>query len=350
MASIDTAVKLSKAALKSPDEETAALLFNQGLLAQQASRTDAAQAALNESIDSYLALNSTGKGNLWQAVLVQAQILGITSPDQALARLNEAMAGFPGQADFSQQPGEVAYADLAFLAGRLYFEQQRFDQAVTILEQALQHLTTTDQQQPLLDVLGLLASSYDRTEQAEQATIVRSRILRLQAQRPATMNSVMHLNELAMRHQHDQEYALAAQYYQQALTRLSELGQEESIEQALILGNFAGVRLAEEDNQSALMLFEKSYALHKRLDQRRIEAAAVAGYIGTLYYRLRQYHNAEPVFLQALAWLDDTPEAGPESLLIALENLVALYKVWGRDSQARRFELRARELKDQRNH
>lgn len=347
LVSMEKAVRLGENALGRPNEHIAALLFNQGLLLQQAGQADNALPVLQQTINDYLELNHTGSGNLWQAVLAQAQLLADHSPAKAIAGLEQALAGFPATPGFHHRPNEQQRGDLLLLKGRIEFTQQHYQQAVISLEHAQQQITQATEPARKLIILELLADSYDQLGLTEKSTPIRQQALALRSSQPASMATVMQLNELAIRHQQKQEFEQAEPLYQQALKTLEQIQQTETIEQALILGNYGSMKLAQKDHKAALALFEQSYQLHQTLNSRPVNASRTAGYIGSIYYHQRQYDKAEPAFLQALTWLDSSPEADPDSVLIALENLNALYISWDKENKARPFERRAKELKTQ---
>ncbi len=347
---ISEAVQLSRRASGDHQQQLGQLLFNQGQLLQQANRFEQARLAYQQSIDHYLTLMNTGEGKLWLAVLAQAQML--TEEHQyaeAENLINNALAGFAETEHYNPQPSSASdTADLLLLLAQARTAQHQSQQAIDALEQARQALQQSSQSdnERLLNVLEHLANAYDDANQETKSTPLREQALLLrQQQTEPSLASVMHLNELALRYQLNENHQQADSLYRRALELLSELNKSESIEQALILGNLASLKLSQKDNATALTLFEQSLLLHEQLNLRPLEASQIASYTATVYYNQRHYEQAEPLFLKALALLDSTPSANEESLLVALDNLTALYTSWGKPSMARPYTNRARALK-----
>lgn len=348
---INQAVQLSRQVFGEHHEQLSQLLFNQGQLFEQADKIQQAKRAYQQSIDSYLVLNSTHDNKLWQVVLAQSHILIEEKQfTEAEILIKNALAGFPENSQFHHQPTSLEdKVDLRVLLAQTQLAQQQSQSAMKMLEQArqlLQHQSPPDNERKLL-VLELLADAYEDSQQSTQSTLLREQALLIRKQQSEpSLVSVMHLNELALRNQADENYQQADQLYQQALVLLEKLDKKESIEQALILGNRASLKLLQRDKKNAIALFEQSLQLHNKLKQRPIEAAQTATYAATTYYNQRQYQKAEPLFLQALELLDSAPSIDKESLQIALDNLVALYESWGKPHKARPYSQRARALKD----
>lgn len=343
--SMADAVRLGEETLGRPHEQVAALLFNQGLLLQQDGQADKASVVLQQAIGDYQALNSTGGSNLWQAVLSRSALLAEQAPADAVAEIQQALSGFANSTGFSQQPAGADLIELELMKGRIEYGQQAYQQAVTSLEQAWQLAKQGTDAAVRLSILELLADTYQQLGRSGDALALRQQSLTLLSGQAPSPALLMQLNELAMEHQHKQEYAQAATLYEQALETVTLLGMSGSMEHALVLANAASLKLAQKDNNAALAMFEQSVQLHQTLDARPIEASRAAGYLGSIYYERRQYDKAEPAFLQALAWLDSTADAAPESVLIALENLSALYVSWGRANRAQGYERRIIELR-----
>ncbi|HDY85902.1 MAG TPA: tetratricopeptide repeat protein [Methylophaga sp.] len=351
---INKAVTLGKQVLGARDEQFNALLFNQGQLYQQANRPEQALASYQHAIDNYLALNSEGEGKLWQAVLLQAQILMDQQQfSQAETLINNALTGFINIAGFNKSPSSFDHdVELRILFAKLKLTQHQIQQAIVPLELALQSINNSvKQNKPNNDrellVLELLANAYEDNAQQDKSISLRKQALQLrQQQGKPSLNSVMHLNELALQHQDKQEYQQAEKKYQEAFTLLLKLNKAESIEQALILGNFASLKLAQRDDDEALSLFEQSLTLHQKLNLRPIEAANIASYAASLYFKRHQYSQAEPLFLKALHWLDSSSSVNDDQRLVVLENLVVLYQSWSKSSKAGPYAQRARAIKD----
>lgn len=348
---INQAVELSRQAFGEPHEQLSQLLFNQGQLLEQASNSERARHSYQQAINDYLALNSTGDNKLWQAVLAQAHILTEEKQfTEAESVIKKALAGFPEHSQFNHQPESIEDSvDLRVLLAQIQIAQQQNKQAIELLEQVrqlLQQQSSPENERQLL-VLELLATAYEDSHQQAKSTPIREQALLIrQQQTTPSLASVMHLNELALRQQLDENYEQADRFYQQALALLVELNKSDSIEQALILGNRASLKLQQQDNKAALALFEQSLLLHNRFNQRPLEASKIATYSATIYYNQRQYAKAEPLFLQALKLLDSSTYADKDSLLIALDNLAALYQSWGKPGKATAYSKRARELKN----
>jgi len=347
---ITKAVQLSRQAHDEHPEQLGQLLFNQGQLRQQAYQLEEALLAYQQAIEQFLILNNTGEGKLWQAVLAQAYIL--TEKNQhaeAENVLKKAMAGFLENHPYNPKPTSASdLVDLGLLLAQIQMAQQQPYQAIGVLEQARQTLD----EHPHMDVerrlrvLEHLATAYDEVQQAADSRALREQALLLrQHKTQPSLVSVMHLNELALRYQADSNYQQADRFYQQALEHLSKMNKSESIEQALLLGNLASLRLAQRQSAEALALFEQSLGLHDQLNQRPLEASQIANYAATIHYNQRRYERAEPLFLKALALLDSLPSVDDDTLLVALDNLASLYSSWDKPGKARPYIQRARHIK-----
>jgi tetratricopeptide (TPR) repeat protein len=343
--SMNKAIKISYELSKEPTEQIATLLFNQGLLLQQAGQTVKAESVLQQSIDSYLLLNSIGKGNIWQAELARAQIRQNTAPEQAISDLASALMGYPHYSGFTRQADKKTQIALSQLKGKIEFNQQYYQQAITTLEQARSNFSENDDIPQQLVILDLLARSYSKLDKLEQSSTIHELALAIRSQQVTSMATVMQLNELALQQQQQKNYHKASQFYQQAINTLQQINSSDSIEQALLLGNYGSLKLMQKDNKSALSLFEQSYQLHQKLNLQPMEASKIAGYLGSIYYNRHQYPKAELAFSQALAWLDRAPKSDPKSILIALENMQALYISWNKDNKARPYQKRIKTLK-----
>ncbi|KDE40844.1 Kinesin light chain [Nitrincola lacisaponensis] len=313
LAAMAQAVQLSRQTSGEHQEQLGQLLFNQGQLLQQAHQFEQARQAYQLSIEHYLTLMNTGEGKLWQAVLEQARMLTMEHQYAEVEKLiRNALAGFEEMDQYNPQPDSASdRADLLILLAQAQMAQQQYQQAMATWLQAK-------------DLLQQMSPP----NHAHMLQILES------------------LNELALHYQMTGHPQQAESMYQQALDLLDQLNMSESIEQALILGNLASLKLSQKDNSAALTLLEQSLLLHDQLNQRPLEASQVASYTATLYYNQRQYTQAEPLFLKALALLDSIPAADEDSLLIALDNLAALYTAWGKPGEARPYSNRSRTVKD----
>lgn len=341
---MEQAVQLGEKGLPRPGEQLAALYYNRGLFLQQAERSEAALTELQRAVNDYLALGSTGNGNLWQAVRAQGQLLLDKDPQQAEQLLARALSGFEDSPGFGHQPPVAQQAQLVSLLGQVLIRLERLEAAIARLEEAVELARQVDDIELQQTGLEYLARVHESLGQSRQASEVRAQLLALTERQPASMSRVMQLNELGMHLQQQAQYASAESRFREALSILEQLDQAGGVEQALLLSNLASVKLARKEDEAALALFEQSYQLHRALSQRPLDAANTAAWLGSLYYDQRDYEKAEPVFLQALQWLESDPEASPRSLLVALQNLSALYTSWGRKSQARPYARRAKEL------
>jgi len=342
---MDRALALAGQTYSDPHGSLASLRLNRGLLLHQAGQAKEADAALGQVIDDYLQLNDTGNGNLWKAVLTRAQILADQSPGEAVALLSQATGGLTSASGKPLQPDANNAAALALLLGRVQYQQGQHQKALDSLEAARSSNTSTRDSQQQIEILELMARCHDALGQSKASIQAHKHLLELRAGEPASMARVMHLNELAITHQGQKRYGQAAQLYQEALEMLEQLGKTGSAEQALILGNLGSLRLTQKRTDAALPLLKQAYALHQQLGQYPQEASATAGYLGALYYNLRRYAKAEKPFLDALEWLEQSPEADPAARLVALENLKALYISWGKPGKARPYEQKAKALK-----
>ncbi|WP_417606662.1 tetratricopeptide repeat protein [Oceanimonas baumannii] len=345
LGTMERAVRLGKTALARPGEQLAALYYNQGMLLQQANQPKPALAALQQAMNDYLALNSSGNGKLWQAVTAQGQLLVAEQPEQARTLLLRALSGFDDKPGFTHRPPVPHQARLAYLLGQAHIQLGQYQAAVTDLEQAIELARQAGNAGLQQNGLEYLASAYEQLDQPQQAGSVLEQILALSEQQPASMSRVMQLNELGMQLQQQKLYADAESRFREAQHTLELLNHTQSVEQALVLGNLASVKFAQQEHNAAERLFEQSYRLYLAYPQRPLNAANTAAWLGTLYYNQQDYQKAEPVFLQGLQWLESAPDASPQNLLVALQNLSALYTAWGKKSQARPYARRAGELK-----
>lgn len=346
LGSMARAVRLGKTGLARPGPQLTALYYNQGLLLQQAGQPEPALAALQQAMNDYLAVNSNGSGKLWQAVVAQGQLLVAAQPEQAQTLLLRALAGVDDKPGFTHQPPLRHQARLAYLLGQASMALGQHQAAVGQLEQAIALARQAGNGELLQNGLEYLARAHEQLEQPQQAKLVREQILALSEQVPASMSRVMQLNELGMQLLQQQQYLEAESRFKEAQHTLGQLNRSQSVEQALVLGNLASVQFVQQEHQAAQALFEQSYRLHLAHPKRPLNAASTAAWLGTLYYNQRDYKKAEPVFLQGLQWLETQTTAQPQSLLVALQNLSALYRAWGKKSQARAYERRAAELKE----
>ncbi|WP_289282583.1 tetratricopeptide repeat protein, partial [Methylophaga sp. UBA5088] len=179
------------------------------------------------------------------------------------------------------------------------------------------------------------------------AAAIRKQSLNAQNDAPASMATVMQLNELGLYQQQQNHLEQAAQYYQQALSQLKLLNKEHSIEQATILGNLGALQLATHDTKAAEASLSESLALYQSLQKRPVEAAGIAGYLGTLYYNKRQFAKAETAFLTAVENLQKTQSATNETLLLALQNIQSLYIAWDKPSKAAQYNQAIQKIKQQ---
>jgi len=346
MTSLSTAVTLAKQVLASPDEQIATLLFNQGVLLQKNNQLNKADTVLNESIEQFQLSQSDGGGKLWQAILLRAQILiSLGKQPQALNLISDTLSDATDKAD-TQLPLSIE-SDLVLLAADIQLNESQLYQAVTSLEHLIKKLShdTTSAAENLPALLNLLSRAYEKSGQADKAAATREQFVQLQNQGTPSMTMVMQLNELGLYQQQRDNLKQAEQYYQQALSQLSALGKQQSIEQATILGNLGSLQLAQHDFKAAETSLKQSLELYRHIREHPLQTAGIAGYLGTLYYNQRDFAKAETAFLTAVENLQKTTSENDGSLLLALQNLQSLYIAWGKSEKAAAYNRTIQALK-----
>jgi tetratricopeptide (TPR) repeat protein len=146
----------------------------------------------------------------------------------------------------------------------------------------------------------------------------------------------MNLNELALDSQQKKDYPKAKLLYQKALTGLQALNQENSVEQAILLGNLGSLEDKQGDTKEALTLYQQSLTLHDKNPKQPLQAAYTAARAGAIFYNKRQYQRAEPLFLQSLSLMEKA-QAPYNAMKVALGNLIALYDAWNKDKEKSKF-------------
>lgn len=348
MASLSNAVTLAKKVSASPDEQIAALLFNQGVLLQKNHQLNKADSVLDESIEQFQGSHSDGDGKLWQAILLKTQILiSLGKQQQALNLVSATLSDSKDKADV-QLPLSIE-SDLVLLAADIQLKEGQYYQAITSLEQMKKKLNGESKlaAERLPDLLNLLAMAYDKSGQTDKAASIREQSINAQNDAPASMTTVMQLNELGLYQQQQNHLEQAAQYYQQALSQLKLLDKEHSIEQATILGNLGSLQLAKHDTKAAEVSLTQSLVLYQTLQERPVSAAGIASYLGTLYYNKRQFSKAETTFLTAVKNLQKAQPETNKSLLLALQNLQSLYIAWSKPDKAAQYNQAIEDIKQE---
>lgn len=346
MTSLSAAVTLAKQALASPDEQIATLLFNQGVLLQKNNQLHKADTVLNESIQQFQLSQSDGGGKLWQAILLRAQILiSLGKRPQALNLISDTLSDATDKAD-TPLPLSIE-SDLVLLAADIQLNEGQFYQAITMLEHMKKKLShgTTSAAENLPALLNLLSRAYEKSGQADKAAATREQFVQLQNQGTPSMTMVMQLNELGLYQQQRENLKQAEQYYQQALSQLSALGKQQSIEQATILGNLGSLQVAQHDFKAAESSLKQSLQLYQQRQEHPVQTAGIAGYLGSLYYNQRDFAKAETAFLTAVENLQKTTPENDGSLLLALQNLQSLYIAWGKSEKAATYNRTIQDLK-----
>ncbi|WP_284451464.1 tetratricopeptide repeat protein [Methylophaga thalassica] len=346
MTSLSTAVSLAKQVLASPDEQIATLLFNQGVLLQKNNQLNKADSVLDESIEQFQLSQSDGGGKLWQAILLRAQILiSLGKQPQALNLISDTLSDATDKADIPL-PLSIE-SDLVLLAADIQLNEGQLYQAITSLEHMKKKLShdTTSAAENLPALLSLLSKAYEKSGQADKAATTREQFVKLQNQGTPSMTMVMQLNELGLYQQQRDNLKQAEQYYQQALSQLSALGKQQSIEQATILGNLGSIQLAQHNAKAAEASLKQSLELYQHIREHPVQTARIAGYLGTLYYNKRDFAKAETAFLTAVENLQKTTPENDDSLLLALQNLQSLYIAWGKSEKAAAYNLTIQDLK-----
>ncbi|HIC47640.1 MAG TPA: tetratricopeptide repeat protein [Methylophaga aminisulfidivorans] len=347
MTSLSTAVTLAKQVLASPDEQIATLLFNQGVLLQKNNQLNKADSVLGESIEQFQLSHSDGGGKLWQAILLRAQILiSLGKQPQALNLISDTLSDATDKADDTPLPLSIE-SDLVLLAADIQLNEGQLYQAITSLEHMKKKLShdTTSAAENLPALLSLLSRAYEKSGQADKAAATREQFVQLQNQGTPSMTMVMQLNELGLYQQQRDNLKQAEQYYQQALSQLSALGKQQSIEQATILGNLGSLQLAQHDFKAAETSLKQSLELYRHIREHPLQTAGIAGYLGTLYYNQRDFAKAETAFLTAVENLQKTTSENDGSLLLALQNLQSLYIAWGKSEKAAAYNRTIQDLK-----
>ncbi len=348
MTNLSTAVTLAKQALASPNEQIATLLFNQGVLLQKNHQLNKADTVLNQSIEQFQLSHSDGGGKLWQAILLRAQILiSLGKQPRALNLISDTLSDATDKAD-PHLPLSIE-SDLVLLAADIQLNDGQLYQAITTLEHQKKKLShhTTSTAENLPALLNLLSRAYEKSGQADKAAATREQFVQLQNQGTPSMTMVMQLNELGLYQQQQDNLKQAEQYYQQALSQLSALHKQHSIEQATILGNLGSLQLAQHNAKAAEASLKQSLELYQQRQEHPVQTARIAGYLGTLYYNKRDFAKAETVFLTAVENLQKTTPENDGSLLLALQNLQSLYIAWGKAEKAAAYNETIQDLKQQ---
>ena len=232
-----------------------------------------------------------------------------TAFNESLRQISYALA----QAQLQLHHRELAQQALA--------QQLRRDQAT---------LTAFDSR--IADTLERLAASFDG-QNPQAALPLREQAMQIRNHNNTpTLTNVMNLNEVALDKLAAGLLPQARTLYHRALAILKQLHLEHSIEQALILGNLASVEDGLKDKDKALELYLASLKLHQQFPQQPQQAANIAGRAAAIYYGRRKYAEAEPLFLQSFELLE-TSEAAIAALKVALENLINVYDVLGKQQQ-----------------
>lgn len=348
MTSLSTAVTLAKQALASPNEQIATLLFNQGVLLQKNHQLNKADTVLNQSIEQFQLSHSDGGGKLWQAILLRAQILiSLGKQPRALNLISDTLSDATDKAD-THLPLSIE-SDLVLLAADIQLNDGQLYQAITTLEHLKKKLShdTTSTAENLPALLNLLSRAYEKSGQADKAAATREQFVQLQNQGTPSMTMVMQLNELGLYQQQQDNLKQAEQYYQQALSQLSALHKQHSIQQATILGNLGSLQLAQHNAKAAEASLKQSLELYQQRQEHPVQTARIAGYLGSLYYNKRDFAKAETVFLTAVENLQKTTPENDGSLLLALQNLQSLYIAWGKAEKAAAYNETIQDLKQQ---
>lgn len=321
--------------------QLALFLFNQGDLFERAKQ-------FPEAIQAYQ--------QAWQLQEPQPATQATLKTAWALARLHNEQKNYASVIEVAQQalakvqnPQQIAHEQQQLtyvLADALY--QQQADKAQQVLENYLaqQRQQTNSEPHALAQTLERLAWVFDQQGQQALADPLRAELQQLhQQQGQLSVTTVMNLNELALTQHQQGQFKQAAQYYQQASVQLKQLKHSQSLEQATIWQNWGAALEEQRDPKQALQLYQQSAELYRQLPLSSPQLAAnSAGRLATLLYQQRQYQVAEEWFLQSLNWLEQG-SADIETLLIALDNLVAVYQVQGKASQARPYQKRAKQLR-----
>lgn len=161
------------------------------------------------------------------------------------------------------------------------------------------------------------------------------------------------INEQALAHHERGEYAEAAALYQQALALVEKhLGNTditggETIAAAHIHSGLADTYAARKLYPEAISAYKRALAIYQARNEAAAAQASALNGLAIIYYMERNFTEAEPLFVQALALLGGEQGEDTQAMLPILDNLVALYTSTGRRAQAQPLRKRAAELRKQ---
>ncbi|PHS69325.1 MAG: tetratricopeptide repeat protein [Methylophaga sp.] len=337
LTSLDQALLLAEQLYAKDHPKLAMMLFNKGDFLEQSGQE-------RQAITAYQS-----------AWLIQSKNLkthgdAALKTAQALTRLNNKLQYYKATIDvastvetyqkenlassFNEKIRQISYAlaEAHMKRGQAILAQQALEQELSYEQKTLKMddvriAETLERLAVILDVQNKQAAAIHLRVQASKT--------REHQDKPSLIN-VMNLNELALDHQQKEQFDKAKPLYQKALTTLHQLGQDNSVEQALILGNLGSLEEDLGNKEEALKLYLQSVELHNKLQQSPQLASNIAARAAAIFYSKRQYKKAEPLFLQAFELLEVSSALKPE-LKVALENLVTLYDAWGKQVKKSKY-------------
>ncbi|NQZ31346.1 MAG: tetratricopeptide repeat protein [Oceanospirillaceae bacterium] len=334
--SIQQAIILSKKHYGKRHSQVAVLLFNKGGFLEQLNKESLAFTAYSDAweiqrIDNNLVVEDSLKTiSAWVRLSNQKQ--------QYSASIKQAASFLEAQQQLKTAKFSEGLRLLSYALAHAYLAQQQPVMAQQILNRELnvERKLLSKNDLRIAATLERLANTHDIDDSGEKAVSLREQALNIRANsNQVTLINAMNLNEVALLSQTKKDYRKAQQLYQKALQTLSELQRDKGIEQALILANFASLQAAKGDEQQALILYKKSIQLHKVLNAKPVQAAFTAARAGSIYYGRHQYKQTEALFLQSLHWIEGADQSAADNDFhkVALDNLVALYAAWHKNSK-----------------
>ncbi len=198
--------------------------------------------------------------------------------------------------------------------------------------------------QGLADLAGL----YHRRERHDLGEPLHRRAVAIrEAHDPNDPALAGHLNELALWHLARGEYGPAQASFERAQALVERARGTHSLEAARIAASRAQLHDAQGKHDEAQALHQQALQIYRRLDdapQVLLEQAGVLNHLAGYPYRKRQFKEAEPLFREALAMMEQVVGTEDVRLLPVLENLRALCLSQKRHREAAQFGARIEAL------
>lgn len=331
--SINNAINLTKNAYGDEHPQVATLLFNKGRFLEKAGKPKQAIATYTQA---------------WQIQKFEG-----TQKDEELKTVNALTSLNNGAKHYAEtidvvetfmkgrnnEPFSEALRQLNYTLADAQIQLNRVNTAQLTLQQELSREQNTLESNDvrLAETLERLAVLYDKQGLPNLAVSSREQALKIRSESGSvSLANVMNLNELALDSQQKKDYPKAKLLYQKALTGLQALNQENSVEQAILLGNLGSLEDKQGDTKEALTLYQQSLTLHDKNPKQPLQAAYTAARAGAIFYNKRQYQRAEPLFLQSLSLMEKA-QAPYNAMKVALGNLITLYDAWNKDKEKSKF-------------